>query len=190
MPLLRLLPIFALGLALSGCSLFHERIDNYDDRSTVYGWIDIKDIPPNHLSSITLYQHRPATDKPYYYMGWRKLKGGYVFWSHIQPNGAFKLDTITGQSCLFFLCGNTIYSYSLGKQGDYGTAVINKPGVYYMGSYKLSEIKMGWLEPDKFSIDDATDGPTRQEMLELILQKDVPAAFPVVGQRIRRELGK
>lgn len=187
--LVRVLSLLAV-LSLSGCALFQEKISDYEQRSTVYGWLDIKDLSPNHLSSVVMYQHRPATDKPYYYMAFRKYQGGYLFYSHIPPKGAFKLDTLSGQSCLLFLCGNTIYQYNLGKQGDFGTAVINKPGVYYVGSYKLSKVKTGWLEQGKFSIEETGNGPSRKQMLELILQKDTPIEHPVVAERIRGELSR
>ena len=178
--------VLILLVSLSGCAVFQEKITDYDQRSTVYGWLDTKDLKPNHLYAINLYQHRPATDKPYYGMSFVKMDGGYLVYSHIPPNGAFKLDSLHGQNCLLFLCGNTTYSYNLGKQGDIGTVVIRKPGVYYLGSFKLSDVKTGWFEPGKFKVE-AVKGPTQQAMLERVLQ-EAPSEYPVVGLRIEKKL--
>ncbi len=180
-------PVLVLCISLlAGCSVFQKKISDYEHRSTVYAWIDIKDLAPNHLSSVNLFQHRPATDKPYYGMATIKMDGGYLLYTHIPPEGAYKLNSLSGQSCMLFLCGNTFYTYDLGKQGDQGTVVIKQPGVYFLGSFKLSDLKTGWFQPGKFEVKEV-EGPSQQAMLEKLLL-EAPKAYPVVGQRIQRAL--
>jgi hypothetical protein len=107
----------------------------------------------------------------------------------ILPNGAHKTLSAYGQRCLAFLCSNTTYKYSFGKQGDdVGAVVIKTPGVYYLGSYKLKEVKTGFFEQGKFEVATDANAPSRREMLEEIL-KDAQK-IPVLAERIKRELAQ
>lgn len=102
------------------------------------------------------------------------------------PNGSHKPVSAAAQSCIGFMCGNTIYEYSFGKQGDEtGAVVIKSPGVYWMGAYKLKKVKTGFFEQGKFDIEPAKDAPSKREILEEIL-KDIDE--PVVAEKIKREL--
>ena len=80
------------------------------------------------------------------------------------------------------------YTYDLGKQGEEGTVVIKQPGVYFLGSYKLSDLKTGWFEPGKFEVK-KVEGPAQQAMLEKLLL-EAPKNYPVVGERIQKALAR
>lgn len=182
-----LLATLCLAL-LAACSSI-ETVKDFENRSVAYGWVDIKDIDINHVSVIYIQQYRPKIDPPYYTTGFKEFKDGYLFWTMALPNGSHKLDTIKGQTCLGFLCGNTIHVYNFGKQGDeVGAVVIKNPGVYYLGAYKMGNAKTGFFEPGKFKVEAAPNAPKRREMLEEILKDKDVADVPVMRERIQREL--
>ncbi|OZA26881.1 MAG: hypothetical protein B7X93_10130, partial [Hydrogenophilales bacterium 17-61-9] len=78
---------------------------------------------------------------------------------------------------------------AFGKQGDeVGAVIIQSPGIYSLGAYKLKKMKTGFFEQGKFDAEPAKNAPSKREMLEEIL-KDI-GDEPVVAERIKRELGK
>ena len=173
---------------LAGCASTTQ-ITDFSDRSLGYGWLNIKDVDANRLHDVSIYQFRPLTPEPYYSTAVKEFKNGYLYYSMALPNGSHKTESASGQRCLGFVCSNTIYTYSFGKQGsDVGAVIIKNPGVYYLGSYKLKEAKTGFFEQDQFEALPATDGPSRREMLEEIL-KDAHDV-PVIAERIKRELAQ
>lgn len=172
-----------IALFLSGCT----GISDFTERSTVYGWVDIRDVDANRLGQVAMYQHKPVTKKPQFYLASEKMEGGYIFYTHDLPKGAFKLESLSGLQCLLIFCGNTTFNYNLGRQGKVGATVIEKPGVYYLGSFKLSEVDNGWFGPSEFTVEEAKDAPNRQQMLERVLE-GAPKKHPEIGERIRHEL--
>jgi hypothetical protein len=175
---------------LTACSSV-TKVTDFENRSVAYGWVDIKDVEINHVSSIYIQQYRPKTDAPYYTTGFKKFKDGFLFWTIALPVGSHKLDTIKGQACLGILCSNTFYTYNFGKQGDeVGALVIKAPGVYHLGSYKMKNEKTGWLEQSKFQVLPAPNAPSRREMLEEILKDDDTKDTPIMVERIKRELAR
>lgn len=190
MSLPRLIILLTAILSLPGCMLLGgKEIKDFDKRSVVYGWLDIKEVDANRIHRVSLFQSRPKTKEPYYQAGIEKFKGGYLFYHYGFPNGAFKLDQASGQNCLLFLCSNTIYTYSFSKQGDdVGTVVIDKPGVYYVGSHAFRDVKTGWFEAPRFEVVKAKTPPTKREMLEFLAQQDVPKEFPVVAERLQKAM--
>ena len=181
---MRQILIITTFLLLTGCMAGGERVEDFTNRSTAYGWVNIDEVDGNRLYEVMIKQYRPRTEAPYYSMGVKEFKGGFLFHTNALTNGSFKLDVARAQSC-FGLCSNTIYSYQFGSQGDeIGTAVIDQPGVYYLGSYDMVEENTGWLEQSKFSVKKAAKAPSRKEMLDAILA-DAPQDHPVVAARIR-----
>jgi hypothetical protein len=173
---------------LAGCAS-GTRITDFTDRSLGYGWLNIKDVDANTLHSVDIYQFRPQTTEPYYPTAIKEFRSGFLYYTMALPNGAHKTIAASGQRCLGFICGNTTYKYSFGKQGDeVGAVVIKAPGVYHLGSYRLKDVKTGFFEPGKFEVLPASDAPSRRELLEEILKdaQDVP----VMAERIRRELAQ
>lgn len=114
---------------LVGCaSMGGEKVDDFTKLSVSYGWLNIDDVDANWLHSVVIFQHRPHSDKPYYHVAVKEFEGGYLYYSFAFPNGAFAAYSAEGQSCLGFICSNTIYSYNFGKQGDDVAALlIEKP---------------------------------------------------------------
>lgn len=180
----------ALTLAaavLAGCAT-GTTITDFSDRSVGYGWLNIKDVDANRLHAVSIYQFRPQTAEPYYPAAVKEFKGGYLYYTMALPVGSHKTESAMGQQCLGFLCSNTTYKYSFGKQGDeVGAVVIKSPGVYHLGSYNLKDVKTGFFEAGKFAVVPATNAPSRRELLEEILKE---ADEPVIAERIRRELAQ
>lgn len=186
--MLKQLSLLCSVLLLSACAT-GDRITEYRDRSLGYGWLDIKDVDANRLHSVDIYQFRPQTSKPYYPAQLIKFKDGFLYYSMVLPNGSHKTLSASGQSCLGIICSNTIYTYAFGKQGDeVGAVIIQSPGIYSLGAYKLKKMKTGFFEQGKFDAEPAKNAPSKREMLEEIL-KDI-GDEPVVAERIKRELGK
>ena len=180
--------IILLLLILSGCMSGGQRIKDFSDRSVGYGWLDIKGIDANRLHSVVVYQLRPQTSTPYYYVKVKEFEGGYLFYSFAFGNGAYKTYSISGQRCALMLCTNTNFEYTFGKQGDdYGAILVDRPGVYTFGSYKLEEVKTGFFEQGKFDVLFAENGPSKAAMLTEML-KDAEDLDPVIADRIRLEL--
>ena len=177
-----------LILALNGCAFTGgERITDFENRSTIFGWLDISDVDANRLHEIVFFQYRPASDKPYYFVNFEKFEGGYLFYSHAFPKGAHKLHVVRGQQC-YLLCGNTIYEYTIGKQGDTeGAVVADRAAVYFAGALKLEDVKTGWFERGKFAVSPAEKAPSQEMMLKKILET-APPEHPVIANRIERLL--
>lgn len=174
---------------LAACASGGTTITDFSDRSVGYGWLDIKDVEANRLHAVHVYQFRPHAAEPYYPTAVKEFRNGYLYWTMALPNGAHKTESAVGQRCLGFLCNNTTYRYSFGKQGDeVGAVVIKSPGVYHLGSYRLVDAKTGFFEPGRFTVVPATNAPSRREMLEEIL-KDA-GDTPVIAERIRGELAR
>jgi hypothetical protein len=182
----RFLSLIVSVLLLSACAT-GTQIQDFSDRSVGYGWLDIEDVDANRLHSVEIYQFRPQVSEPYYPARVIPFKKGYLYFSAALPAGAHKTVSASGQSCVGFICSNTLYRYSFGKQGDaVGAVVISTPGVYSLGSYKLKPVKTGFLEQDKFDVEPAKNAPSKREMLEEIL-KSVQDK-PVLVERVQREL--
>jgi hypothetical protein len=153
-----------------------ERITDFSNRSVIYGWLDIKDVDANRLHNVTLYQYYPKTNLPYFNVKVVEFEEGYLYYAFSFEQGSYGLDSVAGQQC-FGLCGNTIYTYTFGRQGDeVGKVRINEPGVYNIGTFKLTEIDTGLFEQSKFDILPASNVPSEYSMLEAMLPdaKDKP----------------
>lgn len=174
-------------LLLSACAT-GTPIKEFSDKSVGYGWLDIKDVEANRLHAVTIYQFRPQTATPYYRAGIIPLKDGFLYYHIGLSNGSYKITSAAGQTCIGFVCGNTMYQYSFGKQGDaVGAVVISSPGIYSLGSFKMKRVKTGLFEEGKFDVEPAPNAPTKREQLETLL-KEVDE--PVVIQRIKNELAR
>ena len=179
------LSILLFIFTLSACSTQGGRVKDFSDRSVAFGWVDISDVKANKLHAVQLKQFQVPADKGYWNIAVEKFKGGFLFYHIGLPAGAFKLKSISGQSCLL-LCSNTIYVYDFGSQGeDIGGLIIKKPGVYSLGKYKLAKRKTGFFKPGEFDVSPAKGAPSNKEILEFIFKQ---TDEPVVQQRIKRAI--
>lgn len=175
------------AVLLAGCATTH--VTDFTDRSLAYGWLNIEGVGANRLDGVSIYQFRPQTSEPYYHAAVREFKGGYLYWTVAVPNGAYKTISASGQRCLGLLCSSTRYEYSFAKQGDdLGAVTIRAPGVYYLGSLDLKDVKTGLFDAARFQALPSPIAPGRREMLQEIL--DATQGNPVMAERIRRELAE
>lgn len=186
--MLRYLAIAALAI-ITACAPTGERITDFSTRSTVYGWLDVDEIQGNHLYSMVMRQYAPESDLPYIHMGVKKMEGGYLFWHHGFPNGAFEFDVLRLQSCLAVICSNTINEYAFRPFGTApGKVSVRQPGVYYAGNFELETTKRGFFRPGEFDVRKTRSGPSRAQLLAA-LAGTAPKDHPVVDQRLRRAMG-
>ena len=138
----------------------HIDVDN-PDNSLVFGYIDMSDAPTK-VTGAWLRQVSPPTEKPFWSMGVEK---GLFYNTFIQP-GSYQISSFAGSG---FVRGS--YEYKFSRQGRNQTSVrINKPGVYFLGSYKYVKIrKKSMFKQAKFSIERVSQ-PTEAELLRRILE--------------------
>lgn len=186
--------VLVAGMA-SGCSLVFKdsggkKIANYDDRSIVFGWLDMSE-SGDRLDRVVFEQLKPVTKKKYYTMGIIRQEKGYIVYHIGMPEGTFKLSNFTGHSCLinpFFMCdAGTIYD--MPRQGSTGGIVVGKSGAYYLGALKYKRVKTGFFEAGKFEIEEDKDPPSQEAMLKAIHEK-LQYRFPDQMQRLESILGE
>lgn len=173
-----------LTLLLSGCvSTGGERVTDFTDRSVIYGWLDINEVDANRLHAVTIFQFLPRTDKPYFNVKVKEFEEGYLYYAFSFQAGSYGLYSAKGQQC-FGLCGNTIYEYDFGKQGDEIAKVrVAEPGVYKLGSYELREVDTGFFEQGQFEVIPTKRGPSDHQMLDAMLTDTQDK--PLIAARIR-----
>lgn len=177
--------VVALSLFLMGCAT-GTPIKDFTNRSVVYTWIDISDIPGNKL---TFYQMRNLSaqgNERYYQMGWEKLGNGYLVWHQGFAAGRYEAHRLATMACAGPLCTNTINEYGFGPNGTSPIKTLVKGGdVHFVGCYKFSQTKRGFFRPGEFDTRKTTCGASKRQMLSIILQN---AQDPVVVSRVKRAM--
>lgn len=141
-----------------------------DNDSLVFGYLDMSEAK-GHFDWVQMQQLQPATDKPYY--NFYVEKG--LFWHpRVQP-GTFKFVKFGGTSGLdagpIRLFAGTRYEYAFPRQGKGELdPVVDKPGLYYVGSHKVIVKKGGLFRPGEFDIV-AAEAPSERELLQQLLTK-------------------
>lgn len=177
MRIFRVLAILLLAVSVSSCTLIFKnnggkKIASFEDRSVVYGWIDMTESGAR-LTKAVMEQLQPVRKDRYYTMGIIPYeKKGYILYHIGLPQGTFKLSGFAGYDCLFaFVLCDAGTIYDLPKQGSTGGVVIKKPGVYYMGSYQYKHVKTRFWEGGKYDLVEAEKYPSREAMLRAIHQR-------------------
>ncbi len=176
--------LLSLTFFLAACVGGGKPITDFSDRSVVYGWLDVSEIQGNHLYAANIRQFTPPSDQPYLGMAIEKHGGGFLIYHYGAPRGSHELDKINLQSCLAVICSNTIREYNFTAYGDSpGRVNTNKPGVHFMGAFKLVKERGGLFRVGEFSVQPVR-GPSKTGMLNILLQ-NTPKGHPIVDQRIR-----
>ena len=117
----------ALGLAGCGGGEGYGRSIDDPSNSLVFGFVDMADAPTK-VTNVRIRQVAPPSDKPF----WGTDAKDGVFHIAYMPPGSYMLSSMYGSSML-----RGEYQYNFGRQGGGETAVrIEKPGIYFLGSYK------------------------------------------------------
>lgn len=174
MNIFRIVAIVLIALSVSSCTLIFKhsggkKIASFEDRSIVYGWIDMTE-SGDRLSKAVMEQLQPVRKDKFYTMGIiPHEKNGYILYHVGMPKGTFKLSGFAGYDCMFafvFCDAGTIYD--LPKQGSTGGVVIKNPGTYYLGSYQYKHVKTRFWEGGKYDLIEAKNPPAREAMLKAI----------------------
>lgn len=175
------LGLVALLPLLSGCaSSGHGRDINDPSNSLVFGYVDMSDAPTK-VSGAQIMQVAPPTDRPY----WGTDVRDGLFYTYYLPPGSYRLAALFGSS---FLKGD--YQYNMPRQGGGETTVrIDKPGIYFLGSYKYKDVKTGFFEQGKFNIQ-RVGTPGEAELLRRILAEDKELKGSVWEERIKQRLSR
>lgn len=129
--------------------------------SIVFGYIDM-DEAPTKLGWISMKRVRPRTAKPYYNF-W--VKKGFFYRASV-PLGSYHFDSFGGYSGL----RNTKFDFEFPNQGrGEMDPIIEKQGVYFVGSYKYKKVKTGFFKPKQFDMI-KVDGPSEKELLTQLLE--------------------
>lgn len=126
--------------------------------SLVYGYLDMSDAPTD-VDWVDIKQMAPPTEKPY--RGARVDDG--AFYSETLPPGSYMISGFGGSS---FWHKGVIYDIS--RQGAPIRVRIQKPGMYFLGSWKVTQVDTGFFEAPKFEVQ-RVGSPTEREVLEKML---------------------
>ncbi len=149
-----ILTVFSFAVMSCGTSPYlKEPVD--ENVSLVFGYIDMSEAT-NYLGSLYMKRLSPSSADPFY--GFICVDG--MFYLGDIPPGIYKMYEFSG--------GNTIYS--LPPQGKMPwDPVIEKPGLYYMGTYTYKNQPSGFFELGKFGFE-KSDTPSEKELLEKLLK--------------------
>lgn len=144
--------------ALGGCAS-NKAVNEMQDNnvSFVYGYIDMAEAP-SMLGHFQLRKVKPKTDEPY----WNIRTHDGVFYMENVPPGSYQISRFGGPGGFF--SSASYYYYDFPRQS--GGFRIDKPGVYFIGSYKYVDAG-SWFNR-KFDIE-KIDSPSPQEVLERIM---------------------
>lgn len=174
-----LIALLMLGLATGCAGGGHGRSIDDPSNSLVFGYVDMSDAPTS-ISWAKIMQVAPPTDKPY----WGTDVRDGLFYTYYLPPGSYKLSTLGGSG---FFRGE--YQYNFPKQGSGQGVRIEKPGIYFLGSYKYKKVKTGMFEAGKFAIE-RVDTPSEAELLKRILDKDGEVKGSAWEPKIRARLAQ
>lgn len=148
-----------LAVLLAGCGGLSKKVDEMEDPNTafVFGYMDM-DEAPTHLAHFWLRQGGPKADKKCCTM---RINDGMFYREGIKP-APYQFEEFGGPGGMF---SNVSYwTFSFPRQTD--GFRIDRPGVYYVGSYKYK--KAGTFWNPKFDVE-TTKKPGEKELLEKIL---------------------
>lgn len=182
------LALAPMGAALPGCGTAPEKVDpNAGNLSVVAGHIDMRDAP-SRLGWVSIKAYGPGTDHHYL----ARVEDGVFFHIGVDP-GSYQIDRFGGQGGLALL-GGAAHEYEWGTKGRNPTALrIERPGVYFMGSYRYRPHRTGFFEPGKFDMERAS-APSEREVLQRVLRIVEGDAslkqYALQIQRLRRAIGE
>ncbi|HEX7965397.1 MAG TPA: hypothetical protein VF651_06740 [Gammaproteobacteria bacterium] len=149
-------------LSLAGCasnSIGPERDINDPTNSLVFAYVDMGDAP-TELESASL---KPQGEEGYWTMG---VEDGLMSQQYLPP-GSYQLASLSGSS---FLHGAVVYNFPAYGRNE-ASVRIQKPGIYFLGSFKYKDVETGMFEAGKFDIE-RVKSPTELELLGRLLKQD------------------
>jgi len=157
-------------LFLTGCSSSPVFKDPHKkNQSLVLAYINMSDADSEAtwLRAKTIVKRGKKPE--WYSFGFvRDEKLGPILHNQYVEPGKLKLDAFGGNATGWF--DNAYYQYNFPAQGKgMGALEINKPGIYYAGSFKYIPVETGFFEQGKFDIE-RVKSPTEKEVLTAFLK--------------------
>lgn len=181
------LGLVSIGIGLVGCGTPLENVDpKAENLSIVAGYIDMREAP-SRLGWVSIKAYGPGTDHHYR----ARVEDGVFFHIGVDP-GSYQIDRFGGQGG-WAAFGGAAHEYEWGTRGRNATAIrIERPGVYFMGSYRYAPQRTGLLEAGKFQMN-STSTPSEREVLQRVLRtvEGDPAlkGYALQIQRLRQSIG-
>lgn len=149
---------------LGGCAVTRDNVDpEATDLSVVAGFIDMRDAPSS-LRWVSIKAYGPGADNHYI----ARVEDGVFFHVGVEP-GSYQIDKFGGLSGIAGF-GGRAHEYEWGTRGRNPTALrIQRPDVYFVGSWRYVAVRGGMLEADRFDMQPARS-PTEPEVLRRVLQ--------------------
>lgn len=161
---IRRLLLLAMLLTLAACgssSIGPKRDINDPSNSLVFAFVDMSEAP----TKIDSAHLKPQGEEGYWRMS--VADDGQLISQAYLPPGAYQLATLRGSG---FFAGENVYRFP--EYGRNQTALrIQKPGVYFMGSFRYAKVKTGFFEGGKFMIE-KVQSPTESELLQRLQKED------------------
>lgn len=156
--------LLAVALALASCAATISPAPpvtgaEAEQMSMVFGYIDMTGAPSN-LTQVSMKHARKFGKDAYYGFG---VKDG-TFYRIDVPMGPYRFELFRGQT---WSGGVVNYKFQGQGQGKLDP-VIDKPGLYFVGSWRYKKEKSGFFEPDQFDIEPISS-PSEREVLERVL---------------------
>ncbi len=168
--------LIPVAILLTGCGAERIRDDNSPVSNTlVFGYMDTKDAVTG-LDWLRVRQVHPRTDDP--------LIDTYIddqmFYGNNFRAGAYQIDSFgAGRFALLFP-----------RQGvEIGRFKLDKPGLRFIGSFKLKKESTGIFNPSKFELEPLSS-PTERELLERLLKLAESKAWEAKIKKRIQELSK
>jgi hypothetical protein len=153
------LPVLLLLASCGSGSQTQLENPKNEGMSFVYGFMDMEDAPTD-LGWIDLERVSPRTEERFYHM---RVDEG-VFYGEFMDPGSYVVSSFGAEASMFST--RTVYNVSL-QQSPF-KLVVDKPGVYFVGSWKYHEVETGFFEQAKYGLEE-TERPTAAEVIRRIL---------------------
>ncbi len=148
-----------------------------EEQTLIFGYLDMDDAPTS-LQWVQLKQLRPVTKGPYYHF----IIDDGLFYRTDTPKGIFKFESFGGLSRL----RNMSFTFKFPAQGKGAMdPVIDKPGIYYVGSYKFKKVKTGFFEEGKFELEKISKPSEKELLVKLMAKAEHPSWKTVIQKRVQ-----
>jgi len=186
----KLLLTILLIIGLASCTFYFSKskyMDDQEDRNSIliFGYLDDSEAPFT-MEWGDMKQVRPTTDEPY-----KELRSNNegLFYLENLPAGLYKINSVSGPEKGL---SNSHWDWGLPEPHDDAAfkrleLTAKKPGIYFVGSYKIKKVKDGGL----FGIDKyetiATKRPSEKQVLKQLITYAKDTKWEnAIKQRIKR----
>jgi hypothetical protein len=154
-PILLLIALLACGGGMS------KEIEEPDDaeRSFVFGYIDMDDASSG-IDWLQVERVAPYSEARFFHM---RLHDG-AFYQENLPTGSYVLADFGSDGG--FMKSRVLYS--IPKQDNPLRFVIDRPGVYFVGSWRYRSVKTGLFRPDQFDLEPVPSPSAKQALASIL----------------------